>query len=170
MNKLATTIVLGVLMTSIQACGGADNPPAAQPAGGTTDVAPSEPTPVAADEPANADRPAGDVKPAADPRELDSSFDDAFVTLAMDTFEGLVVLVETTKNDCAAMAAGIEAYMAKYGHIKRKVDAVEADPEQNKRWDALTKADSDKLNKRMLAALGEQCLNDAELLRVIEAM
>ena len=108
----------------------------------------------------------GDKKPVA---SGDTSFDAAFVKTSMAAFEGLVVITEKNAGDCAKMASEMGAYMKKNRHIKDKVDAIEADPAQKKKWKEATKAATDGMGQRMMTALGD-CMSDPAVGEVLESM
>lgn len=117
-----------------------------------------------ADEKAPEEAKDGDKAPAGD-----ATFDDAFVKKSQEAFEGFIKVMEDNKDDCPKMAKELEAYMDKFGHIKKKVDAIEADPKQKEAWEAAN-AESDKaLQARMMPAL-ETCMQDPALEAVFKKM
>lgn len=116
------------------------------------------------DEPPGEDGTDEDKKPAGD-----VSFDAAFVKQAMDGFEGFVEIMENNKDDCAKMASEIEAYMQKLGHVKKKMDAIEADPVASKKWKEATGKKQDEIQARMMPAL-EKCVQDPAMEAVFKKM
>jgi hypothetical protein len=167
MTKLLLSSVLLAFVSA--GCGGADGPSTAGPDQPSTEGATS--TSPAPDAP-EADKAAPEEAPApaaGNTSNVDASFDDAFVQEATAAFEGFVMIMEGNQDDCPKMASELEAFMKEHAHIKQKVDAIEADPEQNEKWEAATR-DSDKaLEARMMPAL-QGCVNDPAMEALFKKM